>query len=47
MIHTKHLKITEFIHDTVDLSDDGDNPLDHVTECRFKSSGMCTVSLGE
>jgi len=47
MIHTKHLKITEFIHDTVDLSDDGDNPLGHVTECRFKSSGMCTVSLGE
>ena len=47
MIHNKHLKITELIHDTVDLSDDGDNPLDHVTECRFKSFGKCTVSLGE
>lgn len=46
-MHTKHLKITELIHDRVDLSDDGDNPLDHVTEGRFKSSGMCTVSLGE
>jgi len=47
VIQTKYLKITELIHDTLDFNDDGDNPLDRVNECRFKSSGMCTVSLGK
>jgi hypothetical protein len=47
VIHTNHWNITELIHDTVDFSDDSDNHLDFVNECRFKFSGMCTVSLGE
>jgi hypothetical protein len=46
-MHIKHLQITELNHDTVDLSNDGDNTLEHVTECRFKYSEMCTVSLGK